>query len=402
MCATGTTPSSELSSSGLTQVFFLANSTPPPLITSAPSVTGIAGQPFRFVVTATLSPQTYSATGLPPGLSINSATGLITGTPTTVGTYKVAVTANGTGGLASSTMTITIGAPSGTPFTPASTSLANRLLNLSSRVDLSGSQVLVAGFAISGAGPKTVLLRAVGPGLTEFGVPGVMATPALRLYSSSGSIIAQNTGWGNSATIAATIAQVGAFSLAAGSADSALVASLEPGAYTVQVFDPSGAGGSVLLEIYDADASPMTSPQRLVNVSAMGAVTPTTGTLIGGFVISGSSTKSVLIRGIGPGLASFGISNTLADPVLSVFDSGGNLVAQNFTWTSQAATGPDQPTIAASDITAADTSVAAFTLSSLNSDTAVIANLPPGAYTFEVSSASGGTGVVLGEVYELP
>jgi hypothetical protein len=77
-------------------------------------------------------------------------------------------------------------------------------------------------------------------------------------------------------------------------------------------------------------------------------------------------------------------------------------VAQNFSWTSQAATGPDQPTIAASDITAADTSVGAFTLSSLNSDTALIANLLPGAYTFEVSSASGGTGVVLGEVYEIP
>jgi uncharacterized delta-60 repeat protein len=400
--ATGITPSSEFSSSGLVQVFFLANSTPPPLITSATSVAGIAGQPFRFGVTATLSPQTYAATGLPPGLSINATTGVITGTPTAVGTYKVAVTANGTGGLAASTMTITIGAASSTPFTPASTSMDNRLLNLSSRVDLSGSQVLVAGFAISGTGPKTLLLRAVGPGLTAFGVPGAMATPELTLYSSSGSVIAQNTGWGDSATIAATFAQVGAFALSPGSADSAIVISLEPGPYTVQVFDASGVGGTVLLEVYDADASPMTSPQRLINISAMGPVTPTTGGLFGGFVISGSSTKSVLIRGIGPGLASFGISNPLSDPVLSVFDSGGNLVAQNFSWTSQAATGPDQPTIAASDITAADTSVGAFTLSSLNSDTALIANLLPGAYTFEVSSASGGTGVVLGEVYEIP
>jgi PKD repeat protein len=365
-------------------------------------VAGIAGQPFRFVVTATLSPKTYSATGLPPGLSINSSTGVITGTPTAAGTYKVAVTANGTGGLAASTLTITIGASGGAPFTPVPTSLDSRLVNLSSRVDLSGGQVLVAGFAISGAGPKSVLLRAVGPGLTEFGVPGAMPTPELRLYSSSGSIIDQNTGWGNSPTIAATIAQVGAFSLAPGSADSAIVTSLEPGAYTVQVFDPLGTGGTVLLEIYDADASPMTSPERLINISAMGAVTPTTGALFGGFVISGSSTKSILIRGIGPGLSSFGITNPLADPVLSVFDSDGNLVAQNFSWTSQAATGSDQPTIAAADITAADTSVAAFTLSSLNADTALIANLPPGAYTFEVSSASGATGVVLGEVYELP
>ena len=81
--ATGVTPSSEFSSSGLVQIFYLANSTPPPLITSSPSVTGTLGQPFRFVVTATLSPQTYTATGLPPGLSINASTGVISGTPTT-------------------------------------------------------------------------------------------------------------------------------------------------------------------------------------------------------------------------------------------------------------------------------------------------------------------------------
>ena len=146
----------------------------------------------------------------------------------------------------------------------------------------------------------------------------------------------------------------------------------------------------------------MTSPQRLTNISAMGAVTPTTGALFGGFVISGSSTKSILIRGIGPGLSAFKIAAVLPDPVLSVFDSGGNLVAQNFSWTSQSATGPDQPAITAADLTAADTSVGAFALSALNSDTALIANLAPGAYTFEISSASGRTGVVLGEVYELP
>ena len=134
----------------------------------------------------------------------------------------------------------------------------------------------------------------------------------------------------------------------------------------------------------------------------MGAVTPTTGALIGGFVISGSSTKSILIRGIGPGLSAFGVPTTLPDPVLSVYDSGGNLVAQNFSWTSQAATGTDQPAIAASDITAADASVGAFALSTQNSDTALIANLQPGAYTFVITSASDSTGAVLGEVYELP
>jgi hypothetical protein len=261
---------------------------------------------------------------------------------------------------------------------------------------------MIAGFVISGTGSKTVLLRAVGPGLSAFNVPGVMATPELQLYSASGTVIAQNSGWGGSASLAATFAQVGAFSLATYSADAAIVTSLAPGAYTIHVFDPTGKGGVVLTEIYDATPSPLTAPQRLINLSARGEVSSGAGALIGGFVISGSSTKSVLIRGIGPGLAQFGITDEIPDPVLSVFDANGNLVATNFSWTNQTVAGPDQPSIYASDITATDTSVGAFTLSASSPDTALIANLPPGAYTFQVTSASGTTGEALGEVYELP
>jgi hypothetical protein len=229
-----------------------------------------------------------------------------------------------------------------------------------------------------------------------------MATPELQLYSSSGALISQNTSWGGGSALAATFAQVGAFSLSPGSADDALVTSLAPGAYTMQVFDPSGHGGVVLAEVYDASGSPMTAPQRLIDISARGTVSPGAGALIGGFVISGSSVKSVLIRGVGPGLAGFGVTDAIADPVLSVFDNNGNLVAQNFSWSNQTITGADQATIEAQDITAADSSVGAFALAAQSADTALIANLPPGAYTFQVTSASNATGEALGEVYELP
>ena len=96
------------------------------------------------------------------------------------------------------------------------------------------------------------------------------------------------------------------------------------------------------------------------------------------------------------------MSDAISDPVLSVFDINGNLVAQNFAWGNQDVTGADQPTITAADITGTDTTVGAFSLAALSPDTALIANLPPGQYTFQVTSASNGTGEALGEVYELP
>jgi PKD repeat protein len=398
--ATGVIPSSEFASSGLDQFIYLANSSAVPIVNSSSTVAGTSGTPLSFTVTATQSPKTFSATGLPAGLSINSTTGVISGTPTGIGTYSVMVTVSNGGGSTVSALTISIGSTSSTRFAPASTSAANRLLNLSSRAELSGSQTLIAGFVISDTGTKAVLLRAVGPGLKEFNVPGVMATPELQIYSSTGALITQTSSWDSN--LAATFAQVGAFSLTPGSADAALLTNLAPDSYTIHVFDPSGKGGVVLAEVYDASASPMTAAQRLINISARGYVSPGAGALIGGFVISGSSLKSVLIRGVGPGLSGFGVSDSIADPVLSVFDENGNLVAQNFSWSNQTITGSDQATIEAQDIMTADSSVGAFALSALNPDTALIANLPPGAYTFQVTSASNSTGEALGEVYELP
>jgi uncharacterized delta-60 repeat protein len=400
--ATGVSPSSAFSSSGLIQVIYLANSSIVPVVSSPSAVTGTAGSPLSFTVTASQSPTSFSASGLPPGLTINPATGVISGTPTGSGTYNVTLTVGNGSGSAVSALTITLGSSSTGSFVPAATSSTNRLINLSSRADLTGTQTLIAGFVISGTGSKPVLLRAVGPGLQAFSVPGFMATPELQLYSSSGTLISQNSTWGGGSALTAVFAQVGAFSLPSTSLDAAILTTLAPGSYTIHVFDPSGHGGIVLTEVYDASPTPATAAQRLINISARGTVSPGAGALIGGFVISGTSVKSVLIRGIGPGLAAFAVTDAISDPVLSVFDSNGNLVAQNFRWSNQTITGAYQDTVVAQDITNADTSVGAFALSTLNADTALLADLPPGAYTFQVTSASNATGEALGEVYELP
>ncbi len=396
--ATGVTPSSRYGSSGLLQYIALIDIQADPSISSSSQTTGIEGASFSFTVTSTQSPASYSASGLPAGLSINPATGVISGTPTAGGTFNVAVTATSFGASSTSILSISIASQGSSPS--LSTASGNRIVNLSSRDNLIGSQAMIAGFVISGTGQKELVLRAVGPGLAAFGVSGVMATPQLQLFSSSGSLVAQNSGWGGTTALATAFAQVGAFALAPSSADAALEVSLEPGAYTMQVSDPTGKGGVVLTEIYDASPSPLSAAQQLINISARGTVSPGAGALIGGFVVSGGSTRTVLIRGVGPGLAAYGVTGILPDPVLSVYDSNGNLVAQNTAWGNQTPGGPDQ--VGGADIVSTDASVGAFALTVGSADTALVANLPPGAYTFEVTSASNSTGQALGEVYEVP
>ncbi|HEY1792163.1 MAG TPA: putative Ig domain-containing protein [Opitutaceae bacterium] len=399
---TGVVPSNQYASGGLVQTTYLENSQSAPVVDSLPTLNGTAGSPIVFTVTATQFPKTFQASGLPTGLSINPTTGVISGTPSSAGTYNVTLTISNGSASTVSALTITVGQPGQSTFVAAPTSSANRLLNISSRADLPGSNKLFAGFVVSGVGPKNVVIRAVGPGLAEFNVPGVMATPELQLYSSSGTLIDQNTAWNGGSALSAAFAQVGAFPLTAGTSDAALLETLQPGSYTIEAFDPNGKGGVVLAEVYDASPSPMTATQRLVNISARGVVSPGAGALIGGFVISGSSMKTVLIRGIGPGLSSFGVSGAIKDPVLSVYDQNNNLVAQNLSWTSQSVAGIYQAGVTPEDISTANGDVGAFDLSTSSADTALIATLPPGAYTFEVTSASNSTGAALGEVYEMP
>lgn len=127
---------------------------------------------------------------------------------------------------------------------------ASKLLNISTRGFVgTGASVMIAGFVIGGTVPKTVLVRATGPGLAEFGVPGVLVDPELQLLSGA-TVVAKNIGWGGAAPIAAAAAQVGAFSWSPGSKDSAILATLQPGNYTAQVTGASGDTGIALVEVY--------------------------------------------------------------------------------------------------------------------------------------------------------
>jgi hypothetical protein len=124
-----------------------------------------------------------------------------------------------------------------------------RLTNVSARsVAGSGGDAMIAGFTILGTEPKRVLLRAVGPTLSAFGVTGVLADPKVNVYAGPNRI-ADNDNW--PASLASTFSAVGAFALPVGSRDAAVELTLAPGGYTVHVSPATGAAGEVLIEIYE-------------------------------------------------------------------------------------------------------------------------------------------------------
>ncbi len=357
----------------------------PVIAISTPAVATVAGGVFGYTIAATDSPASYGASPLPPGLNIVAATGVISGTPTTPGTTVVTLSATNGIGTGTSILTIYVAPPS-------------RIVNFSGRaLSGSGGQLQILGFAVSG-GAKALLLRGIGPTLTTFfGLPGALDDPLLTLYNSIGTPLAMNNGWQNpsgaqpaSATVAATAALVGAFALPGGSRDSDIQVTVSPGGYTSVLTSTDGTSGIALLELYDADGS--SNPgSRIINVSDRMNVAPGNGLLIAGFVISGTGSKTVLIRGVGPGLASLGLAGALPDPRIALV-SGSTVLATNSNW----ATGSSS----AAQISAMDTQVGAFALASGSADAALLVTLQPGQYSVEVTSAGGSSGVVLLEVYD--
>ncbi len=256
-----------------------------------------------------------------------------------------------------------------------------------------GSDLLVPGFVVKGTNPKTVLLRASGPGLAQFGVAGCLTDPQMQLYNSSSMAIAGNDNWGSLAAqreVRERSKDLGAFDLPAGSRDSLLLMNLQPGLYTAEVRGASSGTGRAIVEFYDADEAP--GDARAVNLSARCKVTPTS-VAIGGFVVQGEKPKKVLLRAAGPALADFGVPGTLTNPRLKLF-SGQTVIAQNQGWDSDAS-----KTSALKD---AITVTQAFAFAEGSKDAALLVELAPGNYTVWMESADGASGVGLLEVYEVP
>ena len=362
-----------------------------PVITVQPTSRRVTvGQPVSFSVVATGAGLSYR--WLFNGTVISGATTSTISTTsvslTNVGNYQVVVS-NAGGEARSNIVTLSVD------------SVASRLTNLSVRTGAgTGDSTLIVGVVVGGAGTsgnKSLLVRAVGPTLTSYGVAGALADPNLDFIAQGATTpFATNDNWAGSAQIITVGNTLGAFPLAnTSSKDSALYLSPAGGVYSAKVTGVGGTTGIVLAEIYDAAGTVYTpSNPRLVNVSARAQVGIGDGVLIAGFVIDGVTSRTVLIRAVGPTLTAYGVNGALADPKIELtqtVNGASVVVASNDNWGGNA------------QITSVGASLGAFALSSATSkDAAILVTLQPGIYSAKASGVNNTTGVALIEVYEAP
>jgi hypothetical protein len=254
--------------------------------------------------------------------------------------------------------------------------------NISTRLNVGvNDDVLIGGFIVRGPVPKRMILRAIGPSLTGAGVIGAMANPTLELHDSTGATIATNDNWQTSGQAS----EISASGLAPRNPlESAIVATLQPGSYTAIVRGVNNTTGIALVEGYELDST----ATRLVNVSTRGHVGVGNDVLIGGFIVTGSQSKTVMVRALGPslGTGAHPLAGVLINPVLELHDGSGNLVSSNDDWMNS----PQFSAINASGLAPP---------SSLES--AILATLSPGNYTAIVRGVNNAMGIGLVEVYDL-
>ena len=320
---------------------------PPPTPTPTPTTTP----------TSTPSP-TPPPTPTPTGTPLPSATPSLTPTPT-VGPTST---------------------PTGTPSpTPAA-----QAINISTRMLVqTGDNVGIGGFIITGSSSKQVLLRAIGPSLTQHGIAGALADPVLELHGPPGFTTIVNDNWRDDqenqifATGAAPDNDL----------ESAILVTLAPGTYTAIIKGKNNTTGVALVEAYDLATS---GTSKLANISTRAFCGTGSDIVIAGFILGSNGGSSgndrIVVRGLGPSLGAAGVPNALADPVLELRNGNGVLLVSNNDW-------QDNP-VQASELIAAGLAPADAL------ESGIAATLPPGLYTALLAGLNDGTGLGLVEVYD--
>ena len=263
-------------------------------------------------------------------------------------------------------------------------------LNLSTRVAVgAGDDALIAGFIIEGGSAKRIMIRAIGPSLADGNAPiqRPLADPVVELRDGVGSLIARNDNW-RTTEIGGAIGgdQVGDIEgstiAPTSEAESAFIATLDPGAYTGIVRGAAGGTGIALVEMYDLDP---TSPARLANISTRGRVGTDDDVMIGGIILGGTGLSEVLLRAIGPSLSTAGVSGELLDPILELHDGNGALIVTNDDWKDIQREEIEATTLAPSN----------------DKEAAILTALGPGNYTAIVKGVNDTTGIAVVEAYAL-
>jgi hypothetical protein len=248
---------------------------------------------------------------------------------------------------------------------------------------LTGDNIGIGGFIITGSAPKHVLVRAIGPSLGQFGVPGPLGDPMLELHGPNGFTTVSNDNWKDDPTQQVLI-QAGGLA-PTNDAESAIDATLTPGAYTALISGKNNTSGAGLIEVYDRDQTALSS---LANISTRAFVGTGDDIVIAGFILGNHPGKDrIAVRGLGPSLTAAGVPIVLADPTLELRDGNGTLLVSNDNWQDNSGQ--------AAELTAANLALPN------NLESGIVAMLPPGSYTALLRGSSNGTGVGLVEVYNL-
>jgi hypothetical protein len=229
---------------------------------------------------------------------------------------------------------------------------------------------------------KKVIIRAIGPALSDFGVPGALEDPTLDLYQGS-TLLLNNDDWRNSSQQGEIEASGFAPSK---DAESAIIWTLIPGEYYTAIMrGKNGQTGIGVVEAYDLDHA---ANSKLGNVSTRGRVEVDDNAMIAGLIVgqgNGPNLK-ILVRALGPTLGDHGVPGVLADPMLELVNSSGTVIRSNDNWKAS-----QRAEIEATGLAPGH-----------DEESALIQTIVPGAYTAIVRGSGRTSGVGLVEVYDIP
>ena len=328
---------------------------------------------------------TATATATASATATATATPVVTSTPFTTPTPNVTPTPGGTG-TPMPTATATSTATPVSTTTPAQTSTPTptaptKVVNLSTRMRVqTGDDVGIGGFIVTGSSPENLVIRGIGPSLTDVGIPNALPDPILELHGPGAFATITNDNWRESQEAAIQATGLSPRN----DLESVIMVTLTPGAYTAVLKSNDGSSGVALVEVYDLGQD---VASKLANLSTRAFVSTGDSAVIAGVMLSGNEMNDrIVLRGIGPSLAESGLAGVLQDPRLELRDSNGILLIANNDW--------QDDNVQAAEITAAG-------LAPTNRvEAAVAAELPPGLYTALLTGTNSGTGLGVIEVYD--